>query len=629
MSGEKLKGKGDVIFPKTAVFIYIVAIILILLKEVLVASLPLMLNIMVDGAVLGKEVQASTALSFVSLFIKVEKGFASIASLSLIMFLFYVLATGSAYISDVLNAIATEDITKRLRDAMHKSIQRFTYQHYMNCETGDLIQRCTSNIETIKTTLNHFFVKGVAIIFSVLYIFSLMWSQNPKMALLSSITIPIIFLSSFLFFVYVKKRNEIAYKKEAIMTQAAQESLTGMRVVKAFSMQTYEIGKFEEASEIYTKEQYKINMLDSFFWATLDAITFIQIIFVTFYGSYLVYLGEMTMGQVVAFTQYVGMLVFSVRHLGRIISNFGRLSVSIKRIKEVLNAPKEETDREESFYKEENPKKEVRRADDVASQQDEKYMEVSHHLRGILQFEHVSFAYPNQAEKEILSDVSFSIKEGEMLGIMGITGSGKTSIVYLLSRLYSQNSGNIKIGGIDIKTVSLSHLRSSLGIVLQEPFLYGVSIKENIRMGKPIASDEEVIEVAKKASLHDDVMGFKDGYDTIVGENGITLSGGQKQRLSIARTLLKDAPIIVFDDSLSSVDSATDAQIRSAILNMKANKILIVISHRLSSIMNADKIIVLEEGKVAEEGTHAELIMKAGTYKRVYEMQHSMLKENI
>jgi len=599
MSKNELK--KTLLFPKYAVLIYILAMLLILFKEVLIASTPLILNIMVDGAVLGKEVEPSIVLSFVSSFTDVEKGFASIASLSLMMFLFYMIAVTFAYFSDVLNAIATEEIIKRFRDAVHRSIQRFTYQHYMNCETGDLIQRCTTNIDTIKTTLNHFFVKSVAIIFSVIYIFSLMLAQNARMALFSSFSVPIIFLSSFLFFVYIKKQEAKAYEKESSMTQIAQESLTGMRVVKAFSMQEYEMRKFEEASLIYTQANYKINRLESIFWAGLDAITFMQIIFVTFYGSYLAYLGEMTVGQVVAFSQYVGMLVFSVRHLGRIVSNFGRLTVSIKRIKGVLNAPKEEFGQEELAC------------------EDVKFLQDS------IQFENVSFAYPSQAEKKILSDVSFNIKEGEMLGIMGMTGSGKTSIVYLLERLYSQNTGSIKIGGVDIQSISLPQLRASLGVVLQEPFLYSKSIKENIRIGHPLASDEEVIEASKKASLHEDVMSFKDGYDTIVGENGITLSGGQKQRLSIARTLLKDAPIIVFDDSLSSVDSATDAQIRSAIFNMKANKILIVISHRLSSVMDADKIIVLEDGRVKEEGTHEELMKMEGSYRRVYEVQNAIV----
>jgi len=599
------------VFSTLSFFIYILAIALMLFKEMLVISVPLLMNIMIDGAVLGKELPPSLALSFVSLFTRIEKGSASILFLSFIMLLFYLAGMLSQYFGDIFNAVATEQIIKRLRDAVHRAIMRFSAQHYLACETGDLIQRCTTNIDTIRRTLNHFCVKSVAIVFSVGYIFSIMWSQSVKMALFSSIAIPIVFISSFCFFIYIKKKNDIFYEKEAQMTEAAQECLGGMRVVKAFSTQEFEMARFEKMSYLSKQANDKINLSDSLFWSFLDTLTFVQTIFVTLYASYLAYLGQLTVGQVVAFSQYVVMLISPIGHLGRILSNFGSLAVSIRRIKEVLNAPQEALD-----YEEDLPL-----------------------LSGKVSFEHVSFAYPvlasnkhsekhnergcKRCEKEVLHDVSFSVEEGEVLGIMGKTGAGKTSIVYLLTQLYCQNTGLITIGGKDIREVPLRQLRSSIAVVLQEPFLYSISIKENIRLSAPCASDEEVIEVAKKAALHEDVMQLKDGYETIVGENGITLSGGQKQRLSIARTLLKKANIIVFDDSLSSVDSATDAKIRSAIRNMRGQKILIVISHRISSIMDADKIIVLEEGRVIEAGRHDELLQKSGVYKKVFDMQMS------
>ncbi len=581
---------------KKYVIIYLFAIVFLLLNKAISATIPLILPIIVDGAILGNKVQNSLMFRFISLFMVVEKGFASILALSAIMLFFAILAFSLAYITDILNAIATENIIKNLRTSIHSHITRFTYEHYSKQETGDLIQRCTSNVETIRRTLSHFAIHGFGIIFSICYIIVLMMMQSVKMTIISSFSVPIIFIVSLSFFMYIKKRDSIAYKKEALMMQVAQENLTGVRVVKAFSMQDYEIKKFEEKSMDYRNENLKINLSHALLWSINDAIASAQIMFVILYGSYLAYLGELSVGQVVLFSQYVVMLVFPVRHLGRIVSNIASLTVSIKRIKEVLNAP------EENISISENKK----------------------NVLGDLSFNNVSFAYPSSKEKEVLKNISFNIKEGEMLGIIGMTGSGKTSLMYLLERLYSPNEGNIMIGEDDISKIDLTTLRNHIGIVLQEPFLYSKTIKENIRLGNPNSSDDEVMEASKEASLHKDVMEFENGYDTIVGENGITLSGGQKQRLAIARTLLKDTKIIIFDDSLSSVDTTTDAEIRASISKIRGKKILIIISHRLSSVMDADKIIVLEKGHIVEEGTHSELLSKNGSYRRIYEIQNAI-----
>ena len=581
---------------KKYVAIYFLAIILLLLNKAISATVPLILPIIVDGAILGGKVQETLIFRLLSSVITIEKGFSSILFLSLIMLFFAIVAIFLNYITDILNAIATENIIKNLRSSLHAHIGRFTYEHYTKQETGDLIQRCTSNVETIKRTLAHFAIHGFGIVFSICYIFTLMMMQSIQMTVISSFTLPIIFIGSYFFFVHIKKQENIAYKKEALMTQVAQENLTGVRVVKAFSMQDYEIKKFEEKSKDYRNANLKIGLSYAFYWSINDSIMLAQTTFVTLYGSYLAYIGELSVGQVVLFTQYVTMLIFPVRHLGRIVSNVANLSVSIKRIKEILNAPKE----------------------DISINKNQK------EISGDLAFDNVSFSYPSSKEKEVLKNVSFNIKEGKMLGIVGMTGSGKTSLMYLLERLYSPTEGKITIGGKDISNIELATLRDHIGIVLQEPFLYSKTIKENIRLTRPEASDDEVIEVAKEASLHKDIMEFENGYETIVGENGITLSGGQKQRLAIARTLLKDAKIIVFDDSLSSVDTTTDAEIRASIAKIRGKKILIVISHRLSSLMDADKIIVLDRGKIIEEGTHSQLIAKDGNYKRIYEIQNKI-----
>ena len=581
---------------KKYVLIYLLAIVLLILNKAISATAPLILPIIVDGAILGNDLQDSLMLRFISKFFVIEQGLYSILILSLIMLFFSIFAVFLAYITDILNVVATENIIKKLRCSLQAHIGRFTYEHYTKQDTGDLLQRCTSNVEIIKKTLSHFAIHGLGIIFSICYIITLMMMQSVKMTLISSFSIPIIFIFSLSFFIYIKKRDNIAYKKEALMMQVAQENLTGMRVVKAFSMQDYEIKKFEEKSKSYRDENLKINFSHALLWSINDAIASAQIMFVVLYGSYLAYIGELSIGQVVLFSQYVVMLIFPVRHLGRIVSNIASLTVSIKRIREVLNAPKEDISTSGNITK----------------------------LQGDLSFENISFSYPSSKEKEVLKNVSFTVKEGQMFGIIGMTGSGKTSLMYLLERLYSPNKGKIAIGEKDISNVSLNMLRDHIGIVLQEPFLYSKTIKENIRLSNPSSSDDAVIEVAKQASFHKDIMEFEDGYDTIVGENGITLSGGQKQRLAIARTLLRNPKVIIFDDSLSSVDTTTDAQIRASIEKIRGKKILIVISHRLSSVMNADKIIVLENGHIIEEGTHSELLSKNGIYKHIYEIQNNI-----
>ena len=581
---------------KKYIIFYIIAVILLLLQQVLLAESPLILNIMIDGAVLGKACNSGHTLTILSWFVNIEKGFSSILILTLIILIFYIFAFLFAYLSDLLTSIATENIVDYLRCSLHKSIQRFTYEHYTtNTESGDLLQRCTTNVDIIKNTLSHFFIKGMGIIFSICYIFTIMLSQNVKMTLFSSCTVPIIFISSLIFFVYIKKQNELLYKKEAYMTEVVRENLAGVRVVKAFSMQNYEMEKFNKASLGYRNATLKIKTVEAFFWGWCDAITFAQIMFVSLYGSYLAFLGEMTVGQVVAFSQYVVMLVYPVRHLGRIVSNVGRLSVSIKRIREVLHAPKEDYEKKND---ERLPVEKVT-------------------------LSHVCFAYPSSTQN-VLDDVSFEIKKGQILGIMGMTGSGKTTLMYLLERLYPCKEGIIKIDDIDISHIPLGNLRECIGIVLQEPFLYSKTIKENIRISCQWATDDEVIEASKKASLHKDIINMDKGYDTVVGENGITLSGGQKQRLAIARTLLKNTPIIIFDDSLSSVDTATDAEIRWSISQMRENKILIIISHRASSVSEADKIIVLDKGRISQEGTSLDLLLQEGAYKRIYELQNSI-----
>ena len=382
------------------------------------------------------------------------------------------------------------------------------------------------------------------------------------------------------------------------MTTAIQENLTGIRVVKAFTRHQYEIEKFIKRSERYRNQNLRINNSFAAFWAFSDSLSIAQVFGIILYGSLLAYRNEITAGDLVAFISYTGMLIWPVRRLGRIISNIGKSFVSANRIEAILNEKAEDI-----FPTNEKPE-----------------------ITGNIVFDSVSFSYPETQNQKILDNVSFSIKSGQTLAILGPTGSGKSSLVHLLARLYEYDSGSIKIDGKELNTIDKGWIRSQVGLILQEPFLYARTVMENIKLAVPDVSDSSARHFSKVAFLDEEINKFEKGYETLVGERGVSLSGGQKQRLAIARTLIKNSPVIIFDDSLSAVDTQTDISIRSALKEEKGNKTMIIISHRISTICDADNIIVLENGKISQEGTHEQLIAQKGLYKRIYDIQSAVVQ---
>ena len=333
------------------------------------------------------------------------------------------------------------------------------------------------------------------------------------------------------------------------------------------------------------------------YWGGSDFICLTQILVVILFGVVEALSGNLSIGNFFVFVSYEGMILWPMRNFGRILSDMGKMTVSIGRIQEILHTPIE----------------------DVESG-------VAPSLRGDIVFDHVSFQY-DDGDTLVLDDVSFTVKEGQTIAIMGPTGSGKSSLMYLLTRLYETTSGDIIINGVSIKDIQKQYLRKNVGIVLQEPFLFSRSIFENIKIAKKDASEQDVHQAARIASVHDVILEFEKGYETLVGEKGVTLSGGQKQRVAIARTVLSDSPIIIFDDSLSAVDTETDAAIREALQNLSGQMTTFMITQRVASAQNADMIIVLEDKKISQQGTHDELLQQEGLYKRIYEIQSSIKKE--
>lgn len=495
------------------------------------------------------------------------------------------------------SATAAETITRNVRNQLYNHLQHLPYEYYVKAATGDLIQRCTSDVDQIRQFLSVQCVEVGRALFMFFFISTTMFYLHVKLALIAMAIIPLILAFSYFFYKEVKKTFKDADEAEGRMSTVLQENLTGVRIVRAFARQDYEVEKFDQTSVAYRNKTYRVIWYLAWFWSLSDLLSLLQIGVVTVFGAIFAARGELTLGTLVVFTTYEGMLLWPIRQMGRILTDWGKTLVSLERIHEILDEPCEQPQEGES-----QPE-----------------------ITGDIVFDNVSFGY--HEERSILKNISFTIQEGETVAILGPTGSGKSTLVHLLVRLYDYSSGSIRIGGQELKQIEKKWLRQHVGLVLQEPFLFARSIKENIGLARPTCTDVEIMETARVAAVHDVIMEFDNGYETLVGERGVSLSGGQKQRVAIARTLIRNSPILVFDDSLSAVDTETDAAIRAALKEQRQRATTFIISHRINTLAEADKIIVLEDGQITQMGNHEELVNQPGLYRRVWEIQNSLEDE--
>lgn len=512
------------------------------------------------------------------------------------MVLLLALAGGvCTYFSRTLTAKGSEGFIKRLRDALYAHIQRLPYQWHVKNQTGDIIQRCTSDVEVVRNFVTNQMLEVFRTTFLVVFALAIMFSMNVKMSLAALAFIPIVMAYSGFFYAKISKRFRVADEAEGSLSATVQENLTGVRVVRAFGREQFEVDRFDEKNNRFSSLWIRLGYVLGSYWGIGDLFTGLQILLVIVLGTVETVNGNITLGEFLVFISYNSTLVWPIRGLGRILSEMSKAGISMDRIGYILNEP-EESDPPDAL---------------------------TPALAGDIVFDHVSFQYGSA--KPVLQDISFTIPRGTTFAILGGTGSGKSTLMHLLDRLYDlpDGCGRITIGGVDIKDISRSHLRSQIGMVLQEPYLFSRSIAENIRAPRPEAPQEEIRFAARIASVDDAISEFESGYDTIVGERGVTLSGGQKQRVAIARMLMQRAPIMVFDDSLSAVDSETDAKIRAALHRETGESTVILISHRITTLMRADRILVLDGGKVAQLGTHEQLIATPGIYKDIYDIQMS------
>ena len=494
-------------------------------------------------------------------------------------------------------AEASESIAKTMRDKLYRHLQTLPFDYHVKAETGDLIQRCTSDVETIRRFLSSQVIEMFRSVLMIVVALVIMLRMNKLMTLMSMVLIPPLFAFAFLYFKWVVKSFRAADEAEGRMSAVLQENLTGVRVVRAFGREQYEVDKFTRVNNALHDKAIRVNDLLAVYWSGSDLMSMIQTGITLVFGVFMAARGKLLVGEMTVFVSYISMLLWPIRQLGRILSDMGKSLVAFDRIDEILTQKSEE---------------DAPDAIDAPIDRD-------------IEFRHVGFEY--EEKNPVLKDVSFTVKRGQTVAILGATGSGKSTLMNLLQRLYDVKRGEILIGGVNINKIRKKYLRAHIGLILQEPFLYSRTVRNNVRIVKPDAPDDEVFEVTRTASAPEFIESFEKGYDTPVGERGVTLSGGQKQRVAIARTLLKDNDILIFDDSLSAVDTETDAAIRLALKEKKQGMTTFIISHRLTTLAEADFIIVLEDGRVAQQGTHDELIHQKGLYQRIYQIQSALEEE--
>ncbi len=520
---------------------------------------------------------------------------------SIILLIFALLSGGTAAFRFIYRANTSTRMGKQLQDALFYKVERLPYSQVKGMKNGDILQTCTRDEDVFRRFLTDHMYSIFYSVFIVIIALIILFITSWEIALVTMALMPIMFVYSFFLIKEVRKRYRATDDSEGEMTSKVEENLSAVRVVKAFNNEAYEIKDFDRYIADYKKKFLHWRKMSAFFFSSSDIFIFGQILLTTVVGFYMAYqhalnpaIGITVGTMVIAFT-YTDTIVWPIRDLATILSNIARAYAAAERINIILDSPMED------IYSGKKPD-----------------------IKGDIEFNHVSFSFPDDPIHHAIEDVTFSIKAGQTIAIMGKTGSGKSTLAYLLNRLYDYQSGEIKIDGENIQNIEKSWLRKQIALILQEPFLFSKTVKENLIIGKKDVTEQDITRATKISQIHDSIKKFQFGYDTPVGERGTTLSGGQKQRVAIARSLILNSPVLVFDDSLSAVDTETDYNIRQALKNRETHSTTIIITHRIATAKDADLIIVLNDGKIEAMGKHEDLIKLDGLYQRVYKIQTKM-----
>ncbi len=560
---------------------------------------PIVIRIALDSALGGAPPEAPAwARLVLKPFGGVEALAGNLAACALAMVSLNVIQGAFLFLKGSMASVAAEGAARRLRTRLFGHLSRLPYRYFSKADSGDLLQRCTSDVDAAKRFMEGQLVEVGRAIFMVAFSASILFSLDARMALVSMFMVPAIFLWSFLYFSRVQKAAREFEEAESRMTSVVQENLQGIRVVRAFARGDYEQARFDARNSDLTKLLVRLIKMHGTYWGVSVGLSMAQMAAVLSLGAYWAVKGAASAGTVVMFFAYVGRFLWPVRQMGRVLTEFGKTSIALGRIGQILGERDEYT------------------VDGAMRPR----------LQGAIEFKDVRFEH--EPGQPILQGLSFVVRPGETVALLGRTGSGKSSLVQLIPRLGEVSAGAVLLDGIDVRAISKEALRSQVGLVLQEPFLFSRSLESNIGLGAEDPPREEMEGAARAAGMSGMIEGFEKGWQTQVGEQGVTLSGGQRQRAAIARMLLRRPRILILDDSLSAVDTETDAFIRAELAKLRGRMTVIVIAHRITTLAGADRILVLERGRLADQGTHAELVSREGLYRSIWSLQSAADRED-
>lgn len=584
-------------WSKKYLFLVIFIIVLNFVLQYLYSYIAILVEL--ATSVLGNENSSVNLPSFlIDFFLSFEKPLTIILVIGISMVLLQLFRSILRFLDGYLRAYGTEHIGYDMRTKIYNHVLDLPYTYHNNLDIGDLIQRSTSDIDTSSSFICSQFPELISIFITISIGAYQVGQINLILMGVSLISLPLLGISSIFWFNYINKKFTQIEEKEAVVTTVVQENINSSRVVRAFSNEAYELKKMKKANDEYYNKLYSLYIREPIFWGFTDFVATFQYALTIAVAIYLAYKGLVTTSDITACLLLLGMVIWPIRGLGRIISNYGKAIVAANRIEEVL--------KEASEY--------------------ENNGSLTPEITGSIKFRNVSFKF-NDTNDELLKNISFDINKGDVIAIVGKTGSGKSTICNLLTRFLDYNEGTIYLDETPITNIDKHYLRKNIKMILQDPFLFSNNVLENVRITDNNLSKEEVRKACSIASIDSEIMNFKEGYETIVGEKGTTLSGGQKQRIAIARMLVSKAPILIFDDSLSALDTKTDYLIRKALKRNNNKQTMIIITHRITTAKEADKILVLNEGKIEAYASHNKLLNISPLYKELWQIQGELEDE--